>query len=246
MCEFNRRDWDEAFRQNMRMWAIGYTVEVYVETTQGPDGPLPLRTSHAVLGLYRAISAMSANTKFVETMATMSLQRREIGTLRVRRLEKPASDSNSLDTLDSNVPNNANNVATGPSGTVIDPDNPGFLISYAYSGTRINSKDIFLAFLDALALTAQHNVTSSFGSFTATSQSRKCQITISEVPGEYQVSYDYVIQGLRILIWDVFVRLRMFEEMALQFDWKGKKIAEGKVQAVSPSGASTSGVEVAK
>lgn len=245
MYRFAQLGWDQPFADGIRIWADGYTVEVDIESSQGPRTSLELKTSHILLTLYQSVLAMSANT-FLEVLAIMSLQRREIGVLRIQRLQSVSSNQSSSAGSLRALPHITTSVAANPSGTVKDNDDPQFTISYAYSGTRINSQDIFIAVLDAIAITAEHDVTSPFERLIAISASKKCEIIISGVVAKFQINNSFVIKALRILIFDVFVPLKTFGGMTFQLKFEGETFAEGKITAISPSNEGASAIEVAK
>ena len=161
----------------------------------------------------------------------MSLQQRQLGISQIRKLLTSVNNHNLLVNMSSPVLETTKGVANGPSGTVVDPDDPHFTILYSYDGGRINSKDIFIAILEAIAITAEYDDNLPFLSLVTTSASRKCEITISKAPSESQLHYSYVTKVLQMLTWDVFVHLKFFGEMKMQLKLDGQEIAEGHFRA---------------
>ena len=249
MCEFGDRGWNDAFITGLRIWAVGYTSEIIVDSSEGPDGPFPLRASHAVLALYQMIVEMSAAIRFSEVTAMIHLGGRQIGSLRLQRLSAPVSDhdpsNSSLDLTQARITNVS--VGSGPSGTVQDREHPDFTIAYTYTGAKINSKDIFLAVLDALSLIAEHDIFSPCTTpLKASSRSYKCEISITAIALEFQINYSFLLKGLRILIWDVFMHYKRFGELTFEFKWKGIPIGKGQFTPVPASKESDLRVAVAK
>lgn len=235
MYEFAKTGWDDPLARNMRIWAYGYDVEIDIENWQGPGGPLPLRTNHVVLALYEVVVAMSTSVRFFEVAATISIQRRRVGVLKMERLRPINIAHDQPEGINESKPETTKSIVNAPSGTVIDQDDPRFTISYAYSGARINSKDVFIAILEALAITAEYTDTLPFHSLATTSASRKCMITFSDARSGSKLHYSFITQALRILTWDVIIALKLFGEMTLQLLWDGQKIAEGNIKPLSPS-----------
>ena len=232
MYHFAQTGWYKGLAGGFTVWVNGFNMEIDIEKLLEPHGSFQLQTIHIVFGLYETIVDISTHSRFCEVLTTLSVYRRQIGTLVIQRrasvaLEKETANATSLILVKGSSTSNA---ATYPSGMILDPENPSFSISYRYSGIRINSKDIFLAALGALATAAEFSPSTSFKSLNAISASGKCAISILEVDNQFQLNYSYVTKALRAMVVDVMVYLRKFEEMTLELKWQATKIAEGSIR----------------
>ena len=232
MYEFAGMEWDGVFVGWVRYWADGFAAEIDVEGSYDPSSPLPLRTSHIVLGLYETILAMSTDVRFSEVTTTMSSQQRQLGILQIRRLAISSNNNDTLVDVGSPESETTRSVANGPTGVIVDPDDSRFTISYSYDGGRINSKDMFIAILEALAITAEYSNATPFLSLATTSASRKCEITVSTAPSESRLRYGFVTKALRMLTWDVILRLKVFAEMKFKLNLDRQDVAEGYFRAL--------------
>ncbi|KAF6217456.1 hypothetical protein HO133_006794 [Letharia lupina] len=232
MYHFAQIGWHEALAGGLTVWVDGFDVEIDVESEQGPTGPLKLETSNIIQGLYETMLDVSAGSHFCEVLTTLSLHRRQLGTLVIERRAPRTLEKGSANTTNTGLTKASaqGNTVTYPSGYITDSNDHSFSTSYTYSGTRINSKDVFLAVLDALATAAQFSPSTPFRSLTALSASGNCVINIVEVDSQFQVNYSFVTKALRVMVLDIMVTLRNFGEVTFQLKWKALNIAEGSIQ----------------
>lgn len=249
MYQYAQKGWDNIFEGGARTWVTGYKVEVDLENTQRPGGPLQLLISHIVLGLYYTIVELWRSKRYCKVTASLSTHNRQRGIIRIQDLGSPVL---SVDTANDNLTNImagalSFSTPTYPSGSVSDVDDHRFTIDYAYDGGRIASEDVFIATLDGLATSAQYVDNIRFQHLAATSASGKCQIDISEVANPLQVKYSFVTKALRILTLDVIRYLRKFEGMTFDLKWEGISIAKGYMKAVQTADNDGSrGIDIAR
>ena len=228
MYSFAQEDWNkqqlDAFTILSPRSDIQIDIEPFRDTIQ-------LEVNHIVFGLYDTILDVAEKSRFCETLSTLSLHRRLVGTLRIEKMTPRILDGGI------NAPNLTvvkglpqSNGVTYPTGRLQDPDNPEFSIDYIYYGARINSKDIFLAILDALATAAQFSDIEPFESLRAASPSGPCVVNLVGVDGPIKTNYSFVTKALRMTIVGIMVKLGKFEEIALRLKWEGSLIAEGSVK----------------
>lgn len=230
MYHFAQKDWSERLVGGFTVGVDGFNVEIDIASSQGPYG-LQLLTSHIILGLYETIIDVSANSRFCEVTTTLSLYGRQIGVLLIQKRGVGVSKEGGINSTGPVLvkgPTNSTTVAY-PSGHLVDADDPDFSISYTYSGARINSKDVFMAVLDALATAAQFSPSTPFGSLTARSPSGSCVINIAEEDSPFPINFSFVTKALRVVIVDIMVRLRNFGALALELEWQNVKMAEGSI-----------------
>lgn len=232
-----QRGWDNRLIGGWQIWARGQNVEVDIESAGGSQGPLPLLTSHIVVALYRTVEKIWRDKDFCKVITSISLGQRQIGTLRIQPFARRADSVGvtGSDFGNFTAESLSTNPATHPSGQVIDKDDARFIVDYAYSGARIDSQDMFIAILDALANSAPHPDTSDFHHLAAASASGGCTVVIYKVASPYQITYSYVTKALRTLTRFVIRPLRRFGEMTFELKWKGTNIAKGYFKKVEVS-----------
>ena len=215
------------------MWTREFSVEIDVVASQAPGSALQLQTRHIILGLYETMIAVSENSRFCELQTRLSLHGRQIGILKiVKKVAGTTTEMNNLNATTSTMakPSLNGDVLTYPSGQVIDTSDPSFSMSYAYSGVRINSRDIFMAAIDALAIAAQFDPGTAFSSLHAESASGNCLISIAQVDGLYQMSYIHVTRALRIMVADVMLTLNYFGAVELVLKRQGVPMGKMEVK----------------
>lgn len=233
MYLYAQSGWYKQISGGFTVWVAGFNVEIDIENSQGPQGSLQLQTNHVVLGLYDTITDVAAHSRFCKVLVTLSLHRRQIGSLVIE--EKTPQGSGKGEAVAANpalgTVSSPSNAVTYPSGEITDRDDISFSISYTYSGTNINSRDIILAVLDALATAAQSAPGTPFRSLDAKSVSGICLLSMLQVENPlFKVNYSYVTKALRTIILDIMVPLRKFGEMTVQLNWEAVKMAEGSIR----------------
>lgn len=239
MYQFTQTGWDKELTGGFTVWVDGFDVQIDVETSRGSHGSLPLESSHIVLGLYETMVDISAHSRFCEVLTTLLQHRRQLGTLVIEKRTPRTPEKGGINATGS-IPVKGSpwsNTVTYPSGQITDLDDDRFSVSYTYSGARINSKDIFMTILDALATAAQFSPDAPFKSLNAISVSGDCVMDILEVDSQCQANYSFVTKALRIIIVGIMVYLRKFGEMTFQLKWKAASMAEGSIELAGHSAA---------
>lgn len=231
MYKFARKGWNEVMPGGFTVWTDEYNAEIDGEAAQAPGGPLPFRTSHIVLGLWAALVEVSTQSKFCELRASIYLQRRQIGALAIRPKGSHLINNHNVAFHNATIQTLLNNTATYPSGRIPDPDNKELTISYTYTGDRINSRDVFMSVIGGLVDIAPFDPLAPFESFTAISPSGKCVTTFVKLDDQSPISFSFIVTALRLIIWDVIVKLRKFEAMTIALEWNGVRTAEGSIKA---------------
>ena len=231
MYQFAQEGWYKGFTGGLIVWAEGYDVQVVVQALREPHDRLALETIHIVFGLYETLVAVATQSRFCELVTTLLLHQRRLGYLHIQKRTpqklESGTDGTNLTVVKVFPPSND---VTYPSGQFIDPDDPKFSIHYTFSGTRINSKGIFLAVLGALAASAQYSPDRSFVSLRATSPGGDCAINIHETDDPFEMNYSFITKALRIMITDIIVPLRKFEEITFQLKWEAFTIGESYIK----------------
>ena len=220
--------WNQALTGGMTIWVHGFNVEIDIEAAIDVH-----RLNHGLilLGLYATMVDIAAQSHFCQASTTLLRFGRRIGTLKVETTRQRTLGSNMTNVAHSSqltaVPQSI--AATDQSGSIIDRDDRSFSVSYIYSDSPINSKDVFLAIIDGLVTAGQSSPSTPFQSLHAMSPSGNCLIKIVEVA---QVNYNYVTKGLR-LVRDIMVMQKKFAEMTFELKVEGRTRASGSVKPAS-------------
>ena len=181
------------------------------------------------IGLYTTMLDIAALSRFCEVHATLSQHQRLIGLLFIEKTPSPTLEQAGINATSLLL--DTDSLQTYPSGRIVDPNDPNFEIGYTYSGARLNSKDVFLGVLDALATAAQFGRLTFFESLNAVSPSGACTISIAAIQSStFRVTYNFVTKALLFMITEVMVYLKKFGEVTLQLEWKGSAMAEMSVK----------------
>ena len=232
MYQFAQTGWNKRLSGGFTVWLDRYDVEIDIESVHQQHGSVQLQTCHIVLGLYETIREVSAQSRFCEVLTALSLHRRQIGSLAIQRKTPQKTKTVGVNATSSStvMDFSSNDVPTYPSGSIIDLDDRRFNISYMFTGIRINSKDIFLAVLDALATAARFPANTLFQSLNAASPSGACVISLTVDSSQSTLSYSFITKTLRGIVIHVMVVLRKFEEITFQLNWQANKMVEGSVR----------------
>ena len=223
-----RRELDTA----LTISAMKFNVDIAVIPRLDPGAPLGLTTNCIVVGLWEIILDIATNSRFCEVVASLLLHNRQFGSLAIARTEQKIHGYNASSLAIIEKPSDSNAV-TYPSGRYIDEDEQDFSVSYTFSGTRIDSKSIFLVVIDALAISAEFSPTRAFFSLQTVSPFGDCKISISGLRVPVGFNYSFITKALMMLVEDIMVALGKFEEITFQLEWQDETLAEGRVQLIS-------------
>ena len=231
MFHFDQMGWHQTAVEGLTIWADRYNVQLDLNSYIMTRGSVQLATPHMVAGLYQTINDIAAGDRFCEVISTLSLYQRQIGTLRFEKIS-PSSLEGGGDARNSSVGDESSlrNDITYPSGRWDDPGHTEFSMTYTFSGKRINSKGIFLAVIDALAVAAQFDQDAIFTSLRGMSTTGNCVINAVATPGPTSVNYAFVTKALRLVIADIMVQLNKFGEIMLQLRWRDVLMGEISVK----------------
>lgn len=224
MYQIAQLGWYKPLVANTNYTVGGYNVQIGIESTQAGHGAIPLATRHMVIGLYTTMLDVTALSRFCE------VHQRLIGLLFIEKTPAPTLEQAGMNAT--NLLLDTGSLQTYPSGRIVDPNDRDFEIEYTYSGARLNSKDVFLGVLDALATAAQFGRLTFFESLNAVSPSCACTISIVAIQSStFRVTYNFVTKALLFMITDVMIYLKKFGEVTLQLEFKGSAMAEISVKS---------------
>lgn len=230
MYDFARKGWNKRLSGGFTVWQEDYNAEIDIESLH--QSSVQLQTCHIVLGLYETIKEVSAQSRFCEVLTTLSMHRRQIGSLAIQKKTRQTTNTVRANATNSLMAKgvSSSNDPTYPSGLITDVDDPPFTVTYTFNGIRTNSRDVFLAVLDALATAARLPSDTLFQSLNAISPSRACVISVAVDSSQSRLSYSYITKALRAVVTNVMVVLRKFEEVTFQLNWRGDKMVEGSIR----------------
>ncbi|KAM0794504.1 hypothetical protein BDR22DRAFT_922704 [Usnea florida] len=234
MYNFAQLGWDKPLARSITYWPEGYNVQIGIESTQGSHGSVHLATNHIVIGLYMTMLDVAALSRFCEVHTTLSQHQRRIGRLLIEKKTSSTLEQGGTNATNTTLEKGSmqGSVLTYPSGRIIDPVDSNFQVVYTYSGARLNSRDVFLAVLDALATAAQFDRLAFFESLSVTSPSGACTISIVAIQSStFKVNYSFFTRALFFMIRDIMVYLKNFGELTLRLEWKRSAMAEVSVKS---------------
>ena len=233
MKHLTSRPWDSSIKSEITM---GLMIIVLIEPTVLGQGSR-LRVSYAVLALKEAAIREMQGSVFYNTNVPISLQGNPIGLLSVASMITPPAaigQANSTESVDGTSSFTAN------SGTIIDLLYSDYKFVWEYSETRINSKELFLAALDAFAISPQQPGQARCRSLEAISPlsfTGQAIITISEelVAGNLSpLSYSDAIIAIYLIWRELNVGKNTFGELKFEIFYRGVKRGTGMIDKLPP------------
>lgn len=195
-----------------------------------PNGPNLLRFSHAVPGLYQAAIDALQEPLFYGFEAEWKLRSALVGSMQVIKARwTPFTKFVPASNLTADL--------SGETGTVIDPVNDGYKIDYKFDGTKLNSKDIFAAILDALATAAPHDKNSDCQNLLGVgppSRTGQVVVSIHQVPSAHPMSYNTATSALYAIFTKLNVDQNKWGEMTFDVLREAEKVGQGDVFGLGP------------
>ena len=218
-----------------------------------------LEVDIAISGLYEIGVAIAERNKFYQLKAGLFVN--GVGHAMVRIFRKAPELLSNITSLAENVEiSSSNTTLMADRGSVVDPQDEKFVISFIFKGVRLKSKDIFTSFLNAFAISSQH-----LGS--------ELNAYIPAAPSAYQTGGDVILSswatigpGDAIMSWARLKRALLviwsrvvldgglnieshrprFEGFEFMMDYDGRQIGGGALIKVDSTSNSTHAVAVAR
>lgn len=157
--------WTSTITHSLVMSGSDASTEVVLNPLH-PFDDSTLEVRHGVLSLYKAGVAIAQGGRFTKLDAPLYVGDLQVGSLEVQPRSILSSINNTTNNNNNEQPQPPTNptspssndpaTLTTDSGTITDPIDPNFTLTYHWDGIRIKAQDIFTAFLDALATAAEH------------------------------------------------------------------------------------------
>ena len=247
MYKLAQDSWNDPLNEDLFMSVSLYNIWIFAASI--PQHGLP--ASLLVIGLQDAIITMARLSAFFRLSVDLGLNGLVIGHLEIGNKETPPPDSVTGTSYTKDILLSVNetqsNGSLSDSGRIIDPYDSKFVITYAFYGKAINSKEVFTAVLDGLATSAQYEPKEYCALLEAVSVSGTCVISVSQIPSfPARLYYLDVTRALLILTTGVIVTRRRFGEMEFGISYDGIQIAEGYLLKISLLNSSVEGIAASR
>lgn len=214
----------------------GQGIEISVQRVEPTQATSQLEVSHVLLGLYQGVLAMSAQITFFEALITIRVQGHSVGKILI--LSKLSAEREDLAINTTTIPPSAapNDTANDEDGRIVDPDNNRNVIEYTWDGVRVNSKDVFLTFMDSFLILAERASLAQFSYFDAVSADGNCVLHVNLANGPVKASNNLVERLLLLLVTRAMVKKNRFETVTFSLEVGPVAVAEGWLMSLPLSG----------
>ena len=216
----------------------GYNV--VIRTTK-PDSNTQLTTGLAVRALREMVFEMAKGCPgFYQAESFMLLNQWGIGRISIAPLEK-APKPTAIRGHPSNLPayinapkasaTPANTSLAANSGTIQDPEDTRFVISYQYEGSNVAERGLFTAVLDGLGEIAQYNSDGPCDFISGISYDTNVVLHIGHAAGEVLFGW-HAYRTLYLLVQKLFLVRHVFREMRFSLLFYGKVVGNGYIMKI--------------
>lgn len=207
------------------------------------SGDSKLQVQYAVLGLYQAGMTIAQESKYTQLEVSLYVRNLKVGWLELRPERKQLlddSDGNHMMPLDIH---NTTTAVMADSGTIIDPRQKNFVISYRMDGMRIKAVDMFTAILDGFTIAAVHD-NEDIDAYLPAARSANGEVVLSTWGEGGKGNPNMTWQRLKrvlLLIWDLVIigDKPKFEGFTFVMLYDGDEIGGGRMLRFNTDGQST-------
>ncbi|KAL9009374.1 MAG: hypothetical protein Q9173_005589 [Seirophora scorigena] len=225
MYDLAQRDWMEVVLAVIIQQIEGFNVLMMFLNPQPPNLPNQLQIRHCVFSLYRALTVMTDGVLFCQLRCKLKIHSLQVGALSIAPLDDKrtvAADDPSM-----SMPDEQGRLVGADSGQLVDDADPKFVINYLFYGKSINSKEVSMGVVEAMATAAPFDKNSECKELTAVSPDGGCGIFIESVPGSRQTfAYKHATRALKLLYQKIIVRQRRFGDLYLDLRYDGQRFGE--------------------
>ncbi|CAF9939045.1 MAG: hypothetical protein HETSPECPRED_001462 [Heterodermia speciosa] len=242
--------------------SVSFSLSEYAEkvlfsptTTPGRPYSQELQTGYAILALYAGIVTMTPPSRnlFFELKIDVSMENVPVGSCKIysspnhpqllntTTVNKNNSTTPTLPDTATSKPAAADNHLitdyTTSTTTITDPEDPRYRLTLTYAGNRIQSKDIFLASIDAVAAAARYNPGRACERLTgATVTHDSVVVTVAALrrrPGTrakdaWKLTYGYASRAM-VMVCAAMQREMRWGDAGLRLEYEGVRVGEGLV-----------------
>ncbi|KAL9018004.1 MAG: hypothetical protein Q9185_004673 [Variospora sp. 1 TL-2023] len=224
MYELAQREWTEIVLVMVVEQIANLNVLMMLINPQSPDMPHQLQVMHCVSSLYRALNVMTDGVIFCQLRSQLSLRGLQIGALSITPVVEKlvvAADDPSMSLPD--VPGELGM----DSGQIIDEADRKFVINYRFYGKPINSKEVSMGIVEAMATATPFSKDAECKELEAISPDGGCGIFIESMPNNRQIfTYKYATKALKLLYQKIIVPQKRFGDIYLDLRYDGQPFGQ--------------------
>lgn len=252
--------WDQSVPPQMTMTFSHFRSVLRIRPW--PPGTSELHVKHAVRAIFEAGVALAAKPIIEQGYqprlhAGLFLQNRQIGllqwALKPRSVDTEGNSTmgvldvgNSTGVLQLEAANSPRALplvhGDGPAsvnaenGTIVDPGDPRFTITYVVTGGNVDARNMFSVFLDALATVAPNDVDATGAYVNAVGVSGDLALNMHGTGAPDVLSWGWLVQALTLIFEEIMWNHRLFKEMDWKLLFSEREIASGFIFNISSGG----------
>jgi len=195
-----------------------------------------LEPGHLILGLRHAVFNMAGKTPgFYRCMAFFSMRKVQIGRMVIIPDPDFSSVGNSNGISGASIilrAYEANSTLTATSGTITDPQDRHFTISWQYEGMEIPEEDVFTTIIDAQTSVAPHNSADECDQIIGQSVSTRTMFHLTRFAG-LTLRCGRIMRAL-IMMTDVILAYPRYGELSFVLKDFGVDVGRGVLYRIRP------------
>lgn len=209
---------------------------------------LAMAATHAKDTLYAGIVVNGRPIAFLR----YGLKRTQLGVVPFNTTEVRAGNyaAKSLSASPSEQLSNSSALSARRSGTVVNPEDPRFEVTFEFDGTPAKESAVCVAFMDAIATAAQYDNEQPGGEITAWSSGREVSIIMHKDPSAATFTWGDVKTALAVIWREIIIGYNIeggpvWEDVTFLISYEGRTIGGGFISS-SPESGPPSDTTVAK
>ncbi|KAL8991655.1 MAG: hypothetical protein Q9169_007778 [Polycauliona sp. 2 TL-2023] len=231
MYETVQRGWDEQVKLLVAEEIEGYNVLMMFLNHQADTAPEQLIIGHCVAALYRAIVTMTDRVLFCQLRSHLSIFEKRIGALSIAPVRDALRIEDGNATMTTELASwseiTKRDVRDYSSGTIEDPQNARFSVTFHRLGNNITPKEVSLVVLEAMTVVAPFVINAECREILARSKDGGAYIVIESTNSDkFKFTYRWATRALKILYQQVVVKGRRWGDMWLEINYDGVKFGE--------------------
>ncbi|KAL8877401.1 MAG: hypothetical protein Q9198_004578 [Flavoplaca austrocitrina] len=251
MYEIVQREWDENVRLMVAEQIEGYNVLMMFLNHQDPTAPDQLVVGHCVAALYRAVTVMTDGVIFCELRSRLSLFEKRIGALSIAPVDDDP-DGIEVGNMTTVIPKTNMTITdiSAPglgisSGTIRDPNNPRFSITYHFLGKNIIPREISMVVLEAMTAAAPFSKNAECKGIDVVSNGGGAAIVIESTHSDRaRFTYGWATRSLKMLYQGIIVPRKRWGDVWLEMKYEDVKF--GELRMLRITGGKREGVDAVK
>ncbi|KAL8876152.1 MAG: hypothetical protein Q9192_008920 [Flavoplaca navasiana] len=251
MYEVVQREWDENVRLMVAEQIEGYNVLMMFINNQASAAPDQLVVGHCVATLYRAITVMTDGVIFCQLRSSLSIFEQRVGAFSIGPIDD-APDGIEAGNMTTLVPktNLSTTDLSAPglgidSGTIRDPNNPRFSITYHFMGRNIIPREVSMVVLEAMTTAAPFTKNADCKGIEVVSNGGGAAIVIESTHSDRaRFTYVWATRSLKMLYQGIIVPRKRWGDVWLEMKYEDVKF--GELRMLRITGGKREGVDAGK